>query len=66
MLIDPNHPFFRKLWVRVACVVLPLGWAVFELSQSNIFWAILFGGAAAALFHALILKGPDDDDGPAR
>ncbi|WBU52485.1 hypothetical protein [Paracoccus sp. SCSIO 75233] len=59
MLVDPNHPFFRRKWVRIACVVAPAGWAVLELATGNPFWAIVFGAAAAALFHALILNGPD-------
>ncbi|MDO5642905.1 MAG: hypothetical protein Q4G26_11055 [Paracoccus sp. (in: a-proteobacteria)] len=59
MLVDPNHPFFRKAWVRILCVVLPFLWALVELSQGSPFWALLFAGAGAVLFHALILRGPD-------
>ena len=45
MLVDPNAPFFRPLWVRVLCVILPLIWAVVELRSGAVFWAILFGAA---------------------
>ncbi|NHF73398.1 hypothetical protein [Paracoccus xiamenensis] len=60
MLVDPNHPFFRPLWVRILCVAFPFGWAMFEMGTGNVFWAILFGAAGAVLFNALILRGPDD------
>nr|WP_111299518.1 hypothetical protein [Paracoccus saliphilus] len=53
MMVDPNAPFFRQLWVRVVCVVLPLAWAGLELWTGNAFWAILFG--AAGLYLALAL-----------
>lgn len=59
MLVDPNHPFFLKLWVRILCVALPFGWAMFEMANGNLFWAIVFGAAGAVLFHALIMRGPD-------
>lgn len=59
MLVDPNHPFFRKAWVRILCVVLPFAWAAFELMGGNLFWALLFAAAGAVLFHALIMRGPD-------
>lgn len=59
MIVDPNHPFFRPLWVRILCVAFPFGWSIFEFSTGNLFWAILFAVAGAVLFNALILRGPD-------
>ncbi len=41
---DVRHPFFRPLWRRIAVTAVCLGWALFELSGANVFWAILFGG----------------------
>ncbi|RJL07789.1 hypothetical protein [Paracoccus siganidrum] len=55
MLVDPNAPFFRRLWVRVLCVVLPLIWAGVELYNDSPFWAVLFGGAGIYLFLALFV-----------
>lgn len=55
MMVDPNAPFFRHLWVRVASVVLPLAWAGLELWTGNPFWAILFGGAGLYLALALFV-----------
>ncbi|KGJ03097.1 hypothetical protein SAMN04487972_11073 [Paracoccus halophilus] len=61
MLVDPHHPFFRPLWVRVLCVLLPLLWAGFEASTGAIFWAILFGAAGLYLFVALFVTRREDD-----
>lgn len=56
MLVDPNAPFFRPLWVRVICVLLPLIWAMVELSTGNVFWAILFGAAGIYLGYQLFFR----------
>jgi hypothetical protein len=42
-MFDLDHPFFRPLWLRVAIVVVCLGWAVFEFAGGSAFWGILFG-----------------------
>ena len=57
MLIDPNHPFFRPLWVRVLTVAVPLGWAMFEASTGALAWAIMFGAAGLYALWALFLQG---------
>lgn len=60
MLVDPNAPFFRSLWVRVLCVLLPLIWAGVELANGSPFWAILFGAAGLYLAYALfVLRKPE-------
>ena len=55
MLVDPNAPFFRRLWVRVLCVVLPLAWAGVELMNGSPVWAMLFGAAGIYLGVALFV-----------
>ncbi|MFC0201664.1 hypothetical protein [Paracoccus rhizosphaerae] len=55
MLVDPNAPFFRPLWVRVLSVAMPLLWAAVELWTGNQFWAVLFGGAGIYLGLALFV-----------
>ena len=60
MLIDPGHPFFRPLWVRVLCVLFPLGWAGFEAAGGAVFWAILFGAAGGYAFVMLFLNRKED------
>ena len=44
-LLDPDHPFFRPVWVRVAVVGLALLWAVVELVFGSPGWAMLFAAA---------------------
>lgn len=60
MLVDPRHPFFRPLRVRVLCVLLPLAWAGYEAASGSAFWAILFGAAGAYLFVMLFLNRKED------
>ena len=55
MLVDPNAPFFRPLWVRVLSVAMPLLWAAVELWTGNPVWAVLFGGAGGYLGLALFV-----------
>lgn len=49
-ILDPTHPFFRPLGVRLAITVFCLGWAVFEAVAASPFWAVIF--AAMGLFCA--------------
>ena len=55
MLVDPDAPFFRSLWVRILCVVIPLAWAGVELYAGSPFWALLSG--AAGLYLGIVLFG---------
>lgn len=58
--LDPNHPFFRPVWVRWLTALLPMGWATFEMATGNVGWAILFGAAGAYAFYELVIHGPSD------
>lgn len=60
MLIDPNAPFFRPLWVRVLCTAAPLLWAAVEFSNGSVFWAVLFAAAGGYLFYELFLNRSDE------
>lgn len=60
MLIDPQNPFFRPLWVRILCVALPLAWAGVELSNGATFWAVLFAAAGVYLAYALFIQRKPD------
>lgn len=55
-MLDPDHPMFRRAWVRWATSLLPLAWGALELSWGNPFWAIIFGGAGAYAGYVLILQ----------
>lgn len=53
MLVDPDNPFFDRLWVRIACVAAPLGWAAVEYAHGAQLWAAGFGLAGLYLAYAL-------------
>jgi hypothetical protein len=50
-LIDPDHPFFKPLWIRVATSVLPIAWAGVEFWQNEATWGFIF--LAAGLYAGL-------------
>ena len=54
-LIDPSHPTYRPLWVRLAIVGSCFGWAIVELVAAQPFWAILAGAAGAYAAYMLLL-----------
>ncbi len=56
--LDPDHPMFRRAWVRWVTVGAPLAWGAFELWLGNPMWAILFGAAGAYAGYKLIWQGP--------
>lgn len=60
MLVDPNAPFFRPLWVRALCVALPLIWAGIEAWMNSPFWAMLFGAAGLYLAYELFIRRKDE------
>ena len=55
-LVDPEAPFFRPLWVRVLCVVLPLAWAGVEFWLASPFWGMIFAAAGLYLGFALFVR----------
>jgi hypothetical protein len=61
-LLDPSHPFFRPVWVRVAVVGVALLWAVVELVFGSPGWAILF--AATGLYALWEFTRDKGDAGP--
>jgi hypothetical protein len=59
-LIDPNHPFFARPWVRWVSVAVPALWGAVEfLWVGDPFWGLLFLGVGGLAFWELILRGPD-------
>lgn len=45
-LLGLRHPFFLPLSRRIATCVVTGGWAVFEITLGNAFWATFVGGIA--------------------
>lgn len=54
--LDRNHPFFARLWVRIATVALPAGMAVLEFSMSSPGFGLVFAGTAAWALWELFLR----------
>ncbi|WP_064684491.1 hypothetical protein [Rhizobium bangladeshense] len=52
-LIDPNHPAYRRLWVRIAIVAVCFGWATVEIIGGDPFWAVISAGAGAYAYYML-------------
>lgn len=42
-LLDSAHPFYAPVWRRVVIVALCFLWALIELLNDAVFWAILSG-----------------------
>lgn len=58
-IIDANHPFFARAWVRWLTALFPVGWAVVEFVNDSPGWGVVFAGMGAIAFWALIVRGPD-------
>jgi hypothetical protein len=54
-LIDPNHSFYRPLWIRVAIVAVCFGWAIVEVTTGEPFWAILVGALGVYSAYKLLV-----------
>ena len=52
-LIDPNHPIYRPLWVRLLIVGICAGWTAVEVAYGEPFWVVLVG--ALAIYAAYVL-----------
>lgn len=53
-LIDPSHPAYRALWVRVLIVVVCFGWTAVEATKGDPFWAVLSAGAGVYAAYMLL------------
>ncbi|WP_064705858.1 hypothetical protein [Rhizobium bangladeshense] len=52
-LIDPNHPAYRRLCVRIAIVAVCFAWATVEFVTGDPFWGVISGGAGAYALYVL-------------
>ena len=55
-LIDPSHPIYKPLWVRILIVAVCFGWATVETLGSQPFWAMLSGALGAYSAWMLLLN----------
>lgn len=56
-LIDPEHPFYRPLWVRIAIVVFCLGWAAVEFITGWPLFGVLFAAAGGYAAYMFFMQG---------
>ncbi len=54
--LDRDHPMFRRVWVRVLTVALPLGWAALEFANASPGFGILFGALGFYALYELFLR----------
>ncbi|ENN88042.1 hypothetical protein RHSP_51204 [Rhizobium freirei PRF 81] len=55
-LIDPSHPIYKPLWVRILIVAVCFGWAAVETLGAQPFWAMLSGALGAYSAWMLLLN----------
>jgi hypothetical protein len=70
--IDPDHPFYRPLWVRLIIVVSCSAWTAVEFYNEEQMWGTIFLVVSAYAFAQLLLfykpsetpaKAPEEADG---
>lgn len=62
-IIDPDHPFYRPLWRRLAIVGVTLAWACVEAWTGATGWAVFFFAVAVyAAWMLLVNYRPKPDD----
>lgn len=55
--IDPDHPFYRPLWIRLLIVALCATWTAVEFYGGQMMWGTIFlvvtayAGAALLIFY---------------
>ncbi len=60
--LDPDHPMFRPLWVRLLIVAVTAGWATVEFVTGSATWGtIALALAAYEVWVLLITFDPDKD-----
>jgi len=55
-VIDTSHPFYRRLWVRIAIPLICIGWALFETIFGSKSWAFFFWIIGSYSTYVLIIK----------
>ncbi len=55
-LVDPEHPFFARRWVRWFWTLAPIGMAVLEFLSGSVAWGTLFLAAGVYLGWVLLIR----------
>jgi hypothetical protein len=67
-LIDPNHPFYRPLWVRLLVAGVCFAWAAAEAYNQQPTWAMIVGALGAYAAYKLLLtfnpQAPENQEPP--
>ena len=53
--IDPDHPFYRPLWIRLLIVAFVSIWTAFEFWNGQTTWGMVFLAVAAYTACVLII-----------
>ena len=54
--LQPEHPFYRPLWVRILLVGITAVWAAVEFYNKAPFWGVIFGGVSVYLAYELLWR----------
>lgn len=65
-LLEPDHPFFRPLWVRILVVAVAIGWGLFEYVLGNPFWSLVFWGLGLYAAWGFFIAAERPRDGKAK
>lgn len=65
-LLDPTHPFFRPLGVRIGLTFFCLAWGLFEVTTGQPFWAIIFGALGIFSAYEFFFNPNNKFDAPAK
>lgn len=57
--IEPEHPIYRPLRVRLLIVGLLAGWSVLELTKGSPFWGTIAGGVGLFAAWELLWRYPE-------
>lgn len=64
-IIDPKHPFYRPLWVRLLVVAICAIWFVVELFIGSPFFMVIMGALTVYTAWVLVIRFPKDGEGAA-
>lgn len=62
-IIDPQHKFYRPLWVRILVVLVCASWFGVELYMGPSFWLVIMGALTVYTAWVLLIRftpGPDE------